>query len=239
MKKFKFRITAILLVVFLLLYGTWELMNSRSYQVFGELVNRVDTQQKVVALTFDDGPTEKYVDEVLAILDETDVKATFFVIGGDLEKNMAAGKKIVQAGHQLGNHTYSHQRMIFHSQSFIDEELKRTDSLIREAGYTGDILFRPPNGKKLLGLPYYLSKSGRTTIMWDVEPESTPDETNDSRVLVDRVVTTTKPGSIIILHPWYDSRESTRQAIKDSILALKKQGYQFVTVSELMSSADQ
>lgn len=235
-KKLLYRTLATVVVLVFLLYGMWELMNSRTYQVFGELVHRVDTQEKIVALTFDDGPNDEYVDQVLSILDETDVKATFFVIGDNLEKNPDAGKKIVDAGHELGNHAYSHQRMVFKSQSFIDEEISRTDSLIREAGYTGDITFRPPNGKKLLGLPYYLSSSGRITITWDVEPESYPEETNDPQVMVERAVANTKPGSIILFHPWYDSRESTRQALKESILALQKQGYQFVTISDLLNS---
>ena len=234
MKKRMYRIIAIPLVLVVLMYGMWQLMNSRTYQVFGELVNRVDTQEKVVALTFDDGPNDKYVDEVLSILDETDVKATFFMIGGDLEKNPESGKKIVAAGHEIGNHTFSHQRMVFKSQSFIEEELTKTDALIRETGYTGDITFRPPNGKKLFGLPYYLSSKDRTTIMWDVEPESKPEDTDDPQVMIDRVVANTKPGSILIFHPWYDSRESTRQALKDSILALQKDGYKFVTISNFL-----
>ena len=106
------------LVVFLLLFGSLKLMNSRTFQLFGGLTNQVETNQKVVALTFDDGPTTN-VDEILPLLNQYNAKATFFLIGSDIEKNPEEAKKIANSGHQIGNHTYSHQRMIFKSPSFM------------------------------------------------------------------------------------------------------------------------
>ena len=106
------------LIVFSSLYGTYKLMNSRTFQLFGGLIDHVETKKKVVALTFDDGPTEN-VDELLPVLEQYHVKATFFLIGNEVEKNPDEARKIVLAGHQIGNHTYSHQRMIFKSSSFI------------------------------------------------------------------------------------------------------------------------
>jgi chitin deacetylase len=86
--------------------AAFQVSKSRTFQFFGEIVPRVETQQKVVALTFDDGPTPGATEEVLSILAEEGVKATFFVIGADLEQNLEQGRKIVAAGHELGNHTY-------------------------------------------------------------------------------------------------------------------------------------
>jgi peptidoglycan-N-acetylglucosamine deacetylase len=91
------------------------------------------------------------------LLNDHDIKATFFLIGNEIEKNQEEAKAIVNEGHQIGNHTYSHQRMIFKSPLFIKEEIEKTDELIRHGGYKGEIDFRPPNGKKIVGLPYYLS----------------------------------------------------------------------------------
>src|SRR5471030_2983308 len=118
-------------------------MNSRTFQFFGGIVNRVNTQEKVVALTFDDGPTKK-VDTILSILNSENVKATFFLIGNEIKQYPGEGKKLVSSGQEIGNHTYSHNRMIFKSPSYIKKEIEDTDNLIREIGYKGDIQFRPP-----------------------------------------------------------------------------------------------
>ncbi len=99
-------------------------------------------------------------------------KLLSFLIGNELEKNLSLGKSIVQSGHQVGNHTYSHNRMVFKTPSFIKEEIEKTNALIRQTGFTGAIDFRPPNGKKLIGLPYYLNKNNIETITWDLEPDT-------------------------------------------------------------------
>ena len=160
-----------MLFVFLVLLGTYKLMNSRTYQLFGGLTEQIETNQKLVALTFDDGPT-KNVSQILPLLDKYNAKATFFLIGEEIEKHPEEAKKIVEAGHQIGNHTYSHNRMVFKTPSYIKEEIEKTDQLIQKAGYKGEIDFRPPNGKKLVGLPYYLNKNNRDTITWNIEPDS-------------------------------------------------------------------
>lgn len=123
-------------------------MNSRTFQLYGGLTYKVETNQKVVALTFDDGPTEN-VDDILTLLNDHNIKATFFLIGNEIEKNQEEAKAIVNEGHQIGNHTYSHQHMIFKSPWFIKEEIEKTDELIRHGGYKGEIDFRPPKEKRL------------------------------------------------------------------------------------------
>lgn len=127
-------ISGICAVLVLLVLVTWRLSNSRTFQLFGEIVPRVETSERVVALTFDDGPTPEATDQVLSVLRERGVKATFFVIGGALEQHPELGQRIAQEGHELGNHSYSHQGMIFKTPSFIREEIERTDQLIRNTG---------------------------------------------------------------------------------------------------------
>lgn len=188
-----------------------------------------------MALTFDDGPTKK-TDEILSILSDLNLKATFFVIGGDLEENMIEGKKIVVAGHELGNHTYSHDRMVLKSIDFVQHEIEKTDSLIKEAGYHGDIHFRPPYGKKLFMLPYYLKQHNRKTIMWDLEPESYPEVANSSENITKYVLENTKPGSIILLHVMFESRNESVKSIEGIVTGLRQQGYTFKTVSELLEN---
>lgn len=216
----------------------WEISKSRTFQFFGQLVPRVNTSQRVVALTFDDGPIPDAAGKILATLEQEHIRATFFVIGAELERNLAEGKRIVAAGHELGNHSYSHERMIFVTPSFVRQEIESTDKLIRDAGYQGEICFRPPFGKKLLALPYYLSKTGRKSITWDVEPDSHPEIAADSDKIAEFVLSRTRPGSIILLHVMYPSRIESLKAVPKIVEGLKKQGYSFKTVSELLATAE-
>jgi peptidoglycan-N-acetylglucosamine deacetylase len=144
-------------------------------------------------------------------------------------------RAIALAGHELGNHTYSHERMWFVSAGFVAGEVERTDALIRRAGYLGEITFRPPNGKKLLALPYYLEQHDRKTVMWDVEPDSDPEVDAHAERIVDFTVEHTRPGSIILLHGMYAGRDQTRLAVTPIIDRLKAEGYRFVTVSDLLT----
>ena len=188
-----------------------------------------------VALTFDDGPEPGSVEKLLSTLAQENVKATFFVIGSELEKYPEEGRKIVQAGHELGNHSYSHQRMIFKPYSFYQDEIEHTDRLIRQMGYQGEIYFRPPNGKKLIGLPYYLSQHHRKTSMWDIEPDSYVDVASSSQKLVAYTVAHVQPGSIIVLHTMYESRATSLDAVAGIIEGLRNKGYTFKTVAELLT----
>jgi peptidoglycan/xylan/chitin deacetylase (PgdA/CDA1 family) len=216
----------------------WEVSNSHTFQFFGLIVPRVNTSEKVVALTFDDGPTPSGTSEILKVLDEMHVKATFFVIGAELEQNMSEGRKIVAAGHELGNHSYSHARMILVTPNFVQQEVEKTDRLIREVGYTGEINFRPPFGKKLFALPYYLSKTGRRTITWDVEADSKPEIARDAKKIIDVALPQVRPGSIILLHVMYPSRHESLKAVVGIVESLRREGYRFVTVSELLHAAN-
>ncbi|SED17581.1 Peptidoglycan/xylan/chitin deacetylase, PgdA/CDA1 family [Amycolatopsis tolypomycina] len=223
-----------LVVVIAGAYTLLQIADSRTFQFFGTLVNRVETGEKLVALTFDDGPDPAGTEPVLDTLKTRQVPATFFLIGRDIAAHPDLAKDIAAAGHELGNHSFSHDRMIGVTPSWVADEVEATDALIRATGYTGDIHFRPPNGKKLFALPRYLASHGRTTITWDVEPDSagTPDAATIAKTTVDQV----RPGSIVLLHPMYAAREPTRQAIGPIVDALKQRGFRFVTVSQLLAA---
>lgn len=217
------------LLVFLLLLVTYKLMNSRTYQLFGNITKQVETTQKVVALTFDDGPTEN-VNMILPLLEKYHAKATFFLIGEEIETHPDEAKKIVEQGHQVGNHTYSHNRMVFKTLSYYKKEIEKTDLLIRNTGFKGKIDVRPPNGKKLIGFPYYLKKHHRDTITWNLEPDSYYSLATDK---VNYVKENIEPGSIILIHPMYDKTDNTLQTIEGILQELSNEGYTFVTVNEL------
>jgi peptidoglycan/xylan/chitin deacetylase (PgdA/CDA1 family) len=217
-------------------YGLDLLMNSRTVQLYGGITHRVETSAKVVALTFDDGPAPAGADRLLDTLDRAGVPATFYLTGSELAEYPELGARIAAAGHEIGNHSYSHQRMVLVSPGFVAEEVERTDALIRKTGYDGEITFRPPNGKKLLTLPRYLAEHDRRTITCDVEPDSYPDVASSADRIVDHAVERVRPGSIILLHAMYPSREQSLLAVGPLIERLQERGYEFVTVSQLLAA---
>jgi len=233
-------VTAVMLIAVLaLLIGGRELARSRTVQLFGKLVPRIETNEKVVALTFDDGPNRQYADEILNVLSAKSVKATFFVTGGELSKAPEAGRQIVMSGHELGNHTWSHEHMVLKSSGYYRREIEDTDTLIRTAGQTDEIYFRPPFSYKLWGLPWYLRTHHRTSITWDIEPDSYDTVAATPQGILTHVVERVRPGSIILLHVWYKSRKTSREAVPLIIDALRNQEYRFVTVSELIRAGSQ
>ncbi|MCA0158528.1 polysaccharide deacetylase family protein [Tsukamurella sp. M9C] len=226
---------AVLLCTAAVLYGLLQVSKSRSFQFFGDLVDRVDTTEPVVALTFDDAPTNATA-EVLETLGRYDVKGTFYALGSELERHPDLGRRIVAEGHELGNHTFSHRRMVGTNETpgFVRAELDRTDAAIRATGYDGPITFRPPYGKKLFVLPWELSRRGVTTVTWDVEPDTlhAGDADGIERYTVER----TRPGSIVLLHPFCaDECRADREALPRIIERLRADGFRFVTVRELLA----
>ncbi len=111
------------LALVLVAWGAYWLMNSRTVQLLGDHVSRVETTHKVVALTFDDGPADMYVSELLADLRHYDAHATFYVIGADAKAHPAAMTALVAAGEELGNHSFDHRRLVFISTSTVRNEI--------------------------------------------------------------------------------------------------------------------
>lgn len=216
------------------LAGIRGLARARGIQVFGRIVDRAATDERRVALTFDDGPTPGVADSIVSILAERRVRATFFVVGQSLEQHPEEGRMLLSAGHELGNHSWSHARMVLHPVAFYRREVERTDAAIRAAGHTGPIYFRPPYGYKLLGLPWVLQQSRRTTVTWDVEPDSYPEVAASSDAIVRHVLDRVRPGSIILLHVWFPSRRASLDAVGPLVDSLTARGYRVGPVRDLL-----
>jgi peptidoglycan/xylan/chitin deacetylase (PgdA/CDA1 family) len=209
----------------------WQLSKARCLQLVGEVTCRVETEAKLVALTFDDGPTPEGVDAVLAELGPRGIQATFFLIGSRMEKFPGQAERLITAGHELGNHTYSHQRNLGRSQDFYAGEIAKTGALLKAAG-SDTTLFRPPFGKRLIGLPLEVERAGYRTIMWDVEDQ--PEKFTEPRAFAQDILARVRPGSIILIHPMYRHNQTARDALPIILDGLKSQGYEVVTVSELL-----
>lgn len=207
-----------------------RLSHSRTHQIVGELLTRVETSDSVVALTFDDGPTAFHTDSVLAVLAESGARATFFMVGQAMERNPEVVSRVLSRGHEIGNHSYSHRRLVLRSLETIRREIALTDSLIRAAGQTGEILVRPPYGSRLIGLPLLLSQQDRPVVLWDLEPDTYH---SDAQGIVDFVLEHVSPGSIILLHAEIPSRAENRRALRLLLPELRSRGYRLVTLSDL------
>jgi peptidoglycan/xylan/chitin deacetylase (PgdA/CDA1 family) len=141
-------------------------------------------------------------------------------------------RTLLAAGHEVGNHTWSHVRMVGHGAAFYDAELARTNAALRAAGGT-PTLFRPPYGKKLIGLPRAVERAGMTMVTWDVEDPATQDPHTFAR----QVVAQARPGSIILVHAMYRSNTTARAALPIILDGLAAKGLRVVSVSELRAAA--
>lgn len=232
-------IISVFIAVMSALTAVGWLIIPNSPQILGCAVHRVKTNEKVVALTFDDGPNPPYTNQILDILKKYGIKATFFVVGQRVEQFPNVVKQIYHAGHEVGNHTWSHCVLVCKSYKFIRNEINSTDQLIREIGYQGPIPFRSPKGMKFIALPKVLNETKRDNILFDVVgwDWSCPGVEN----IIKNVLGSVHPGSIILLHDGngdnnYEitDRSQTVAATEIIIQRLQAKGYKFVTVSELL-----
>ena len=137
-----------ILVIFISITATFYLLDklakTSKFQIFGEYFTKVNTQELVVALTYDDGPNPIYTNQLINLLNRLETKATFFVIGQNIETYPETVKKVIDSGHEVGNHSYSHQKLIWKTPAFVRSEIEKTDQLLRQLGVKQEILFRAP-----------------------------------------------------------------------------------------------
>lgn len=198
-----------------------EILGELDEQTLEELVE----EPKYVALTFDDGPRADTTMRLLDGLLERGAAATFFVIGEQVPGNEALLKRMKTEGHQIGNHTYSHVRLLKADTDTVVEEIHKTEVLLREAVGEGSYWLRPPYG--LIGAQR--AKLVKTPmIYWSVDPQDW--KLLDAQKVVNAVLGTVQPGDIILLHDFYPTSVDAALEIIDKLQA---EGYAFVTVEEL------
>lgn len=209
--------------------------------VFGRVFSNTKTTQKVVALTFDDGPYPPYTEQVLDVLKEYNVPATFFVVGQNVEKYPELVKRIADEGHQLGNHTYHHIDLLKANRKVIAEEIDNTNQAILAVAGIKPRLMRPPHGFRDPVVMEMMAERNLKVVEWSVMSR---DWTNPGvDVIVERTVKGVKNGSIILLHDGdgitsQDSRMQSVEAARRIIQILSKQGYTFVTVDEILEKTE-
>lgn len=184
------------------------------------------TEAKKIALTFDDGPNESFTEMLLEGLKKRNVKATFFLLGKEAEKNPELVKKIYEDGHLIGNHSYSHVNLSELNDEEALGQINHTNQIIFEiTGYYPEFI-RPPFGRIKEGLSY---EPEMIEVLWNVDARDW--ETDDTGYVVQKIVSDAEENGIILLH---DASASSVQAAFAVIDILKERGYTFVTVDEIL-----
>ncbi len=192
----------------------------------------VTTSEKKIALTFDDGPHPTQTKEILDILDTYRIKATFFVVGKNIDISPEILKLTAEQGHEIGNHTYDHRyKSLKNKQNIINEINETSDLIYKTCGYK-TTLFRPPGGSVTTIMKEATQKCEHKIILWNVD---TKDWTHNSvEKIVKNVNKNTNNGSIILFHDYISDNTPTIEALKEIIPTLIEKGYSFCTVSELL-----
>lgn len=194
------------------------------------LVEQLDPDKPIIAITFDDGPGGESTERILDVLEQYQVRATFFVQGKQVAKYPDTVKRAAELGCQIGNHTYNHKDLTSLSDQEALEQLESVNELVREQTGAGCALVRPPYGKgwkdqRVLGLvPYPL-------IMWSIDTKDW--STRDPKQTIASVLEDVQDGDIVLLHDIYNE---TADAVEDFIPKLLEQGYQLATVSEMFAA---
>ena len=181
---------------------------------------------KYIAFTFDDGPYTPVTNRILDVLEENNARATFFVVGNRAELYPESVKRAYTLGCEIGNHTYSHADLLGADKLTVEKELDRCSDVIEKITGENDKLFRPTGGKNNKTLQ---SEVGRALILWSVDTRDWSHHNCDKSVQI--IKENVRDGSIILMH---DLEVSTAECCEKLIPELVKQGYQLVTVSELL-----
>jgi peptidoglycan-N-acetylglucosamine deacetylase len=210
-------------------------VRGRSSAVFGRSHWRGPRDRTAIALTFDDGPSES-TPQILDILARHNIPATFFQCGANVDRLPSVAREVAAAGHELGNHSYSHPMLCFRSPAFMTDELRRAqDAIARHTG-ARPAWFRAPFGVRWFGLGGAQARAGLTGVMWTVIGY---DWNRTADAIVERVANSVSNGAILCLH---DGRElqakpdigATVEAVRRLVPLLLDRGHTFQTITRLL-----
>ena len=191
------------------------------------------TGEKVIALTFDDGPWPETTESILATLKQENIKATFYMIGQPLLSFPEIGKKVLAAGHVIANHTLHHW---YHKMSPLvaQREIDDTQKIIKQVLNVETAYFRPPGGVLTNGLVAYSHQLGQSVNMWSVDSNDSHPKRPSPEAMIKTILAQATPGGIVLMHDGGGNHANTVKAVPQIIAQLRAQGYSFVTVPELL-----
>ena len=204
--------------------------NAENKLVFKSNIN----DKKKIAITFDDGPHPKNTEKILDVLDKYNVKSTFFIVGVNIKNYPSALTKIIEKGHEIGNHTYTHSILKSMTAEQITKELTDTEDALNGLYDYSLNLIRPPCGlydNKLLGIA---EDKGYKIVLWTIDTKDwAHTSVND---MVRDVIKNVKSGDIILFHDYISGKNNTPEALNIILPKLQEMGFNLVTVSELLQS---
>ena len=208
-------------------------LQSFSLCVFSQTMvyHSVPTETKRIALTFDDGPHPSQTHRILEVLDQYQVKATFFMIGVNVQNYPDAAKEVVSRGHEVGNHTFSHKRIKNLDEAALAKELGACEDALEELCEYHPHLFRPPEGVLNAYVKHCSERGDYTLILWSVDTRDW--EVRNADIIAERVLSAVQPGDIVLMHD-YVAQSKTPEALEIMLPKLLALGYEPVTISELL-----
>lgn len=183
-----------------------------------------DPKQPMVALTFDDGPSPEYTQEILKTLRENNAASTFFVLGSQADLYHDVLEQMIENGDEIGNHTYSHPDLTKVSEPVLKNQVQMTQEIVKRATGATPVLLRPPYG----AINAAVKKIGMPLIRWSID--SLDWQSKNPKEIYSRVMDNVKDGDIILMHDIY---KTSSEAAARIIPELKRRGFQLVTVSRL------
>ncbi|MBM7664202.1 polysaccharide deacetylase family sporulation protein PdaB [Solibacillus kalamii] len=233
------RISFILFLVLLFLFAAMYVFHSLGaakgreyYEETGQIIWDIKTDEKVVALTFDDGPHPKYTEQILDLLEQYEANGTFFIVGQLAEKSPELVLRMHESGHEIANHTYTHPYT--KSVSPIMEEVNQTSDTIFSITGTKPNLFRPVEGYYTDELVKESVKNGYKIVMWSWHQDTEDWKNPGVNKIVKTVLNGLGNGNVVLFHDGGGNREQTVQALKKILPELKNQGYRFITISQMI-----
>ncbi|TDF87723.1 polysaccharide deacetylase family protein [Paenibacillus piri] len=199
-----------------------------------EVVWNVTTDKKLIALTFDDGPNPVYTPQILDLLKEYEAKATFFVLGKRVQMYPTIAIREVNEGHEIANHTFDHHYLKNVSPTKLIDEIRQTQEVIFDVTEQIPNVFRPPGGFYNEALLDLAKEDKLTVVMWSWYQDTKDWKRPGVDKIVNTVLSNVHNGDIILFHDLQGDCSQTVGALRQILPVLKKQGYEFVTVSDLI-----
>lgn len=214
------------------LAGLREVLPVPTYDISGRVISKVNVDKKLIALSFDDGPSRRLA-KILATLDRYDARATFFVVTSRIAKHASWLNDIVTQGSEVANHTETHLQLDRASASQIAAELDNSQAAIEQILGQKPMLMRPPVGRYNQAVVEAARSRKLAITLWSIHSQDTGG--GGARQIAGRVVAAASPGDIVLLH---ETGAHTLEALPLMLSQLRAEGYEFVTVTQLLAAGN-
>ena len=225
--KLWFRFLSVVLVFLTIGRGTLFCASAET-----EVYRSVKTDSMKIALTFDDGPHPRLTEEILNTLDEYSVKATFFMVGINVQNYPDTAREVINRGHEIGNHTFTHPLVAKLDEAALEHEIGACEDVLEELCEYRPHLFRPPEGALTSSVSDCSERGDYSLVLWSLDTRDW--EVKNADKIVQTVLSKVQAGDIILMHDYIGVGSKTPQALKILLPELIARGFEPVTVSELL-----